>query len=384
MSFNNVRLGILGGGQLGLMLLPECLKLGINTAILDPDPQCSCAAWCQNFTIGDFRNYDTVWQFGQTADLLTIEIEQVNVTALADLQQLGKQVYPQPESLKIIQDKGLQKQFYARHHLPTADFALHDNATAIRQAIADGVLHLPFVQKMRTLGYDGRGVQIIQQSADIDQLFDVPSVVEALVPIQKELSVIVAQDAQGRVSSFPVVEMVFHPTANLVEMLQCPADISPTIAAQAEAIAVETLRAFGNDIRGVLAVELFLTPDNQIYINEVAPRPHNSGHQSIESCFTSQYEQHLRSILGLPLGSTALKIPAVMINILGEPGYSGKAIYSGMDESLSIEGVSIHLYGKHETRPYRKMGHVTILDQDLKNAQRKAQYIQQQLRVYSQ
>lgn len=381
LPYHPPRLGILGGGQLGMMLLPECIKLGIPTAVLDPDPQCPCAAWCSNFVQGDFRDYNTVWQFGQTVDCLTIEIEQVNADALAALQAIGKQVYPQPNALKTIQDKGLQKQFYVQHQLPTANFSCYTNAADIKQDIATGSLALPFVQKLRTMGYDGKGVLVVRQTADIDLLFDAPSVIEHLVPIDKELSVIVAQDAQGHISAFAPVEMVFHQTANLVEILQCPADISPAVAAQAEQIAIDVLRAF--DLRGVLAVELFLSSDQQIYINEVAPRPHNSGHHSIESCVTSQYEQHLRSILGLPLGSTALIMPAVMLNLLGSAEHQGATAYQGLSESLAIEGAHLHLYGKRETRPFRKMGHATITAPNLEEAKQKAQILQNCLEIIS-
>ncbi|MBK8474627.1 MAG: ATP-grasp domain-containing protein [Sphingobacteriales bacterium] len=302
------RLAILRGGQSGMMLLPECIKLGMPTAVLDPDPQCSCAAWCSNFVQGDFRDYNTVWQFGQTVDCLTIVIEQVNADALADLQAIGKQVYPQPGALKTIQDKGLQKQFYAYHQLPTANFRCYANAADIKRDIANGTLTLPLI-------------------------------------------------------------------------LQCPADISPAVAAQAEQIAIDVLRAF--DLRGVLAVELFLSPDQQIYINEVAPRPHNSGHHSIESCITSQYEQHLRSILGLPLGSTALIMPAVMLNLLGSAEHQGTTAYQGLSESLAIEGAHLHLYGKRETRPFRKMGHATITAPNLEEAKQKAQILQNCLEIVS-
>ena len=376
---HKTRLGLLGGGQLGAMLLPECMKWGIVTAVLDPDPHCSCAAWSSHFTQGDFRDYDTVFRFGQHVDLLTIEIEQVNTHALRDLEAMGKRVFPQPDKLSIIQDKGLQKQFYVQQNLPTADFVLFDNAADIREALAARTINYPFVQKKRTMGYDGKGVQMVHSAVDLPLLFDVPSVVEKLVPIQKELSVIVAQDAQGNARAFPPVEMVFHATANLVEILQCPADISPEIAAQAEQIAIETLRAF--DVRGVLAVELLLDTHNCLYINEVAPRPHTSGHHTIESSISSQYEQHLRSILGLPLGSTALKMPAVMLNILGELGHKGVPIYSGLAECLALDGVNIHLYGKQQTYPYRKMGHVTIIDPDLPTALQKAKIVQNKLKV---
>jgi 5-(carboxyamino)imidazole ribonucleotide synthase len=372
------RLGILGGGQLGKMLLPECMKLDIRTAVLDPDPDCPCAPWCAGFVPGDFRDAETVHRFGQQVDVLTIEIEQVNVDALERLVAEGKTVHPAPAALRTIQDKGLQKRFYAEHGIPTSDFRLYDGAEALRAAVATGERPLPFVQKSRELGYDGKGVHVVRRPEDLDHLLEGPCLAEELVAVDKELSVIVAQDAHGTVRAFPPVEMVFHPTANLVEFLRCPADLSPALTAEAEALAIRALRAF--DIRGVLAVEMFLDRNGQLWVNEVAPRPHNSGHHTIESTHVSQYEQHLRSILGLPLGSTALKQPAVMLNLLGEPGYSGPVHYAGLSETLAAPGTSLHLYGKRETRPFRKMGHLTVCAETIAEAVERAKGVEGRLR----
>lgn len=374
-----LKLGILGGGQLGRMLLPPAMQLPLEVSILDPDPQCSAAQWCSRFVQGDFRDYQTVYQFGRTLDVLTIEIEQVNITALFDLEREGVAVFPQPTALQIIQDKGLQKQHYAHYKLPTSPFYLFDTADQVCQAVVSGKINLPFVQKTRQLGYDGKGVLIVRTPSQLYELFDMPCVVEYFIPLQKELAVLVACDAEGQIAVFPPVEMVFHPTANLVEMLQCPADLSPNLAARVEALAIDTLKSFG--LRGILAVEMFLDFDNQLYINEVAPRPHNCGHFTIEACETSQYAQHLRAISGFPLGSTRLYTPAVMLNILGGEGQYGRPQYEGLNDCLALSGVHLHLYGKAETRPFRKMGHITITDAHLEHALEKATYIQQRLKV---
>lgn len=366
------KLGILGGGQLGKMLLPECLKLDIETHILDPDANCPCAAWCTHFTKGDFRDYETVLAFGRQVDVITIEIEQVNVEALEQLEKEGKAVHPSPTALRIIQDKGLQKQFYANNGLPTAPFKLYDSAEQITE-------QAPYVQKSRQFGYDGNGVAVIRTAADLPKLLQGPCLVEEAANIKKELAVIVAQDARGNVRAFPPVEMVFHPTANLVELLQTPADIPAHIADAAQNLAINTLSAF--NLRGVLAVELFWTMDDEIWINEVAPRPHNSGHHTIESCITSQYEQHIRSVMGLPLGATDLVRPAVMVNLLGEAGFSGQVVYEGLETCLAQDGVNVHLYGKKETRPFRKMGHVTITATHLDEALKTARLVQDTLKV---
>lgn len=380
--FPALKLGILGGGQLGRMLLNECMKWGIETYILDPDPNCSCAAWTANFIQGDFRNYDDVLHFGQKVSLLTVEIEQVNTDALMRLVELGVRVHPDPNALKTIQDKGLQKQCYAQNNIPTANFQLFDDAKSILAAYNAGQLILPFVQKTRLMGYDGKGVQVLHKPDDLLHLFDEPSVVEDCVAIKKELSIIVAQ-SNHETASFAPIEMVFHPKANLVDYLQCPADLPENTIKQAHYLAVKTLKVLA--IQGVLAVEMFLDDKGQLLVNEVAPRPHNSGHFTIEAAMVSQYEQHLRSILSLPLGSTALKTPyALMLNLLGAPAHTGPAHYEGLTACMGLEGVNIHLYGKKQTRPFRKMGHVSIVGNTVDEVRKKANFVQNNLRVVAQ
>jgi 5-(carboxyamino)imidazole ribonucleotide synthase len=314
-------------------------------------------------------------------DVLTIEIEHVNTEALLRLEAEGLRVHPSPAALNIIKDKGLQKEFYLKNKLPTSDFKLYESGEAIKSAIEAGDLQFPFVQKSRTAGYDGKGVAVIKSAADLPLLLPDASVVEDLVDIEKEIAVVVARNERGEVKAFPAVEMEFNPVANLVEFLVCPADLDPAIEQAAEKMAMDCIAAYG--ICGLLAVELFLTKDNRLLINEVAPRPHNSGHHTIDSCYTSQFEQHLRGILNLPLGSTKMKTASVMVNLLGEPGHSGPVRYAGFEEAVAMEGVKIHLYGKADTKPYRKMGHVTVLAADVEAAKAKARKVQGIIRVIS-
>lgn len=374
------KVGVLGGGQLGKMLALAAGNWHLPIYFLDESRDFPAGPFATGFTEGSFKNYDDVYNFGKQVDILTIEIEHVNTDALLQLEKEGKKIFPQPSALNIIKDKGLQKQFYKQHQLPTSDFQLFDSGEAIKNAITAGQLQFPFVQKSRTAGYDGRGVAIIRSEADLQhKLLPEASVVEALVGIQKELAVIVARNEHGEVAAFPTVEMDFNPEANLVEWLVCPADIDPKIEQEAEDLAKRVIEAYG--ICGLLAVELFLTKDNQLLINEVAPRPHNSGHHTIDSCYTSQFEQHLRGILNLPLGSSKMKSPSVMVNLLGAEGFSGPAFYDGLEDCLEIEGVKIHLYGKANTKPFRKMGHVTVLAERMEQAKQKARKVQQILRV---
>jgi 5-(carboxyamino)imidazole ribonucleotide synthase len=379
LPISGAKLGILGGGQLGKMLLPIAHQWNISTYVLDPSENCSCAAICHHFIKGDFNDYATVYQFGQLVDVLTIEIEHVNTQALLDLQKEGKRIYPEPQSLNIIKDKGLQKLHYAEHQIPTSPFKLYENKIAILQDIKAGNLKLPFVQKSREAGYDGKGVLVVNHSEKLNELFDTPSMVEEAVDIHKEISVIVARNAYGEITTFPTVEMTFNPIANLVEMLICPAQIPTETIREADILAKKVMKSFA--ITGILAVEMFLDKQGKVLVNEVAPRPHNSGHQSIEGCITSQYEQHLRAIFNLPLGNTAITLPSVMVNLLGEPGHSGFARYEGLNESMQIAGVNVHLYGKLETRPYRKMGHITVVDTELKSAIEKAKKVQHLLKI---
>lgn len=383
MNFSPTRskLGILGGGQLGLMIIPEALKLGVETHILDPDPNCSCKNWCSNLTIGDFKDYQTVLDFGRKVDFITIEIEQVNVEALKVLVREGKFVFPQPNVIELIQDKGLQKDFYTKHGIPTSNYYKVDSFIAVNELIESNIISFPFVHKSRQFGYDGKGVNIIKENFDLKDFANEPSIVEEMVDIEKELSVVVTRGMNGEMKSFPTVEMVFHPTANLVEFLRCPADIDDRVGERAKEVAEKVAESFG--IVGILAVELFLTKSGDILVNEVAPRVHNSGHHTIQSTVVSQFEQHLRAVLGLPLGSTEIKMPSVMVNILGEEGYSGSAFYQGLNEVLSIEGCSVHLYGKKQTKPFRKMGHATIVARNLEDAITRSKIVAKTLKCIS-
>jgi len=373
------KVGILGGGQLGKMLCQEASKLGVRLHILEKDDSFPAAGVCPDFTYGDFKNYDDVLAFGRRMDIVTVEIEAVNTEALYQLEKEGKEVYPQPHILDLIKDKGTQKSWYADHNLPTSPFELMADADAVRQAVIDGRWSIPFVQKTRKDGYDGQGVKVVRSESDLDSLLDAPCLLESLADIDKEIGVIVARSVSGEVKSFPVVEMEFHPTANLVEFLFSPSNITEEKKAEAKTIA-ESI-ATKMEIIGLLAVELFLNKDGSIWINEVAPRPHNSGHQTIEGNITSQYGQHLRAIMDLPLGDTAERGASVMVNILGEDNYKGPVHYEGLSDSLRISGANIHLYGKADTKPFRKMGHATIVDEHLENAIIKAKQLKTTLKV---
>ncbi len=379
MSYTNQKIGVLGGGQLGKMLGQSASMMGLHMHVLDTDKSFPAAASCMTFTEGSFKDYDTIMAFAADKDIITVEIELVNTDALYDLEKQGKKVYPQPHLLDMIKDKGLQKQFYQERCLVTSDFVLAADASEIKQWVLDGKLAIPFVQKARTDGYDGRGVHIVRSLSDLQDLLDVKSIIEPLVDIDREIAVIVARNPQGDISSFPVVDMEFHPTANLVEYLFSPSRVSEEI--QTKAIFLAESIAKEMKIIGLLAVELFLTKDNELLINEVAPRPHNSGHHTIEANITSQYEQHLRAILSMPLGDTALIQSAAMVNLLGAPEHTGEAHYENIDECLATSGAHIHLYGKSTTKPFRKMGHATIVDKDLDKAIEKATFVKDTLKI---
>lgn len=373
------KIGILGGGQLGKMLCQAGSKLGLDIHILEKDTSFPAAQVCSTFVCGDITNYDDVFTFGKEMDIITIEIENVNVEALEALEALGKKVYPQPAALKIIRDKAKQKMFYESGDMPTSNFEIFKNKIEIKNAVNSGTLSIPFVQKLRTDGYDGKGVHVVSEPSKLEGLLDGGSIVENMVDIAKEIAVIVARNPSGEVAVYPPVEMHFHPTANLVEYLFCPSDITSVQAKEAEKLAIEVASRL--DVVGLLAVEMFVTKDSEILINEVAPRPHNSGHHTIEASVTSQYEMHLRAILDLPLGDTTLVRPAVMVNLLGEPEYAGTVIYKNIAECLKLPGVYPHLYGKKETKPFRKMGHVTIVGESLESAIEKAKFVQNTLKV---
>lgn len=371
----NTTLGILGAGQLGKMLAQAASPWDLTLRMLDPDPDAPASRLCTEFVRGDFRDEQTVLAFGRACDILTIEIEQVHAGALAQLEAEGIRVHPQPAALQCIQDKGLQKQFFARHGFPTSPFTLHDSPESVRAAAPA----LPAVQKTRTEGYDGRGVKILRTPADLDHLLPGPCLIEDAVDIHTEIAVIAARSPSGDIRTFDPVEMSFHPEANLVEFLAAPARISPGQANEARALAAAVIEAFA--LTGLLAVEMFIDTRGTLLLNEVAPRPHNSGHHTIEACITSQYQQHLRAILGLPLGDTALRAPAVMLNVLGAEGHVGPARYQGTDPLLRTPGAYLHLYGKRETRPFRKMGHFTVLGHTLDDAITTARSLQPHLKV---
>lgn len=376
---SDFKLGILGGGQLGKMLCQAASAWDVSTYVLDPDPEASASGIATKFVQGSFRDFETVMSFASGLDLITIEIEGVNIEAVEMLEKQGIQVFPQPSCIRIIRDKGLQKMFYKEHQLPTAGFALFNNALEIKEKVANGELSLPFVQKKRLSGYDGQGVFIVTKATDLDLLFDEPSLIEDFVDEALEIAVIVSRNAFGEMLCYSAVEMVFNPVANLVESLLSPARIDENLASEAEEVAKQIADKL--QIIGLLAVEFLIDKTGKLLINEVAPRPHNSGHHTIESAYTSQYEQHLRAIFGYHPGSTKLKTPAAMINILGGEGFSGPVIYKGLNDVLQIEGVKLHIYGKKQTRPYRKMGHATILAETTEAALSKAEKVLKILKV---
>ena len=374
------KLGILGGGQLGKMLCEAAAPWHLPTYVLDSSEEAPAAPYATVFQKGSFRDYDDVMAFARGLDVVTIEIEHIDTRALHELEQSGVKVYPQPHLVDLIKDKGLQKQFYADHGIATTDFQLFDSKEEVIRAVNAGAVKPPFVQKSRTGGYDGQGVSIIRYREEVENnLLEGACLIETLADIDKELAVIVARSPSGEVRVFKTVEMEFHPTANLVEFLVCPAALDGDTDGRATKLAVEVVQQM--EIVGLLAVELFLTKEGEMLVNEVAPRPHNSGHHTIEACATSQYEQHLRAILDLPLGDPALLRPAAMVNLLGAEDSSGPTHYEGLSEALAIPEVHPHLYGKVETRPFRKMGHVTALGDTVQIARERAAAARDELRV---
>ncbi len=378
---SNLKLGIIAGGQLGKMLIQEASKWDIESYVMDNDENCPARSIASSFVKGSNLDFEAVYQFGKLVDVLTFELENVNIQALKKLKSEGHRVVPDPEILELIQDKGLQKEFYRKNGIPTSIFSLYDSAESIVKAIENGAIQFPFVQKLRKGGYDGRGVAVISSATDLPKLLPGASVVEDKVEISKEISVIAARNGKGEVKCYPVVEMVFDNTANLVDKLLCPSSITVEQSEKAISFASEIVELL--NMEGLLAVEFFINAQGDVVVNEMAPRPHNSGHHTIESIITSQFEQHLRAILNLPLGSTKLKLPSVMLNILGEENHEGPVVYEGLTESMAIDGVKIHLYGKKITKPFRKMGHVTIMSSTLECALKKAEKVKQLIKVKS-
>ncbi|MGZ9674998.1 5-(carboxyamino)imidazole ribonucleotide synthase [Flavobacterium sp. GNP001] len=377
----NFTLGILGGGQLGKMMLADTRKFDIQTYVLDPSDEAPCRMACNKFYKGNLMDYDTVYQFGKMVDVLTFEIELVNLEALLQLESEGLTIYPSPRTLQQIQNKGKQKDFYVENNIPTAPHQRFVDLNDLKKSLEKDELDFPFVWKCAEFGYDGNGVKVCRSTIDLLKLPDVECIAEQMVPFKNELAVIVTRSASGEVKTYPVVEMEFHPEANQVEYVICPARIDDNVAQKAIEIALKVSEAF--DHVGLLAVEMFQTEDDEILVNEVAPRPHNSGHYSIEASYTSQFENHLRAILNLPLGNTDSKVAGIMVNLVGEEGFSGPVLYENIEKIMAIDGVTPHIYGKRETRPFRKMGHVTIANENMVEARRIAEEVKNSIRVIS-
>lgn len=378
---SNFTLGVLGGGQLGKMLLYETRKYDIATKVLDPSNEAPCKIACDTFVQGDLMDFDTVVQFGKDVDVLTFEIENVCVEALEKLEQDGVVVYPSSKTLRTIQNKATQKQFYKEHQIPTAPFRVFRDKYELQEAIVRKEIKYPFVWKSATGGYDGRGVSVIRDAEDLIPLSEGECIAEKLIPFKHELAVIVARSANGDSVTYPVVEMEFHPKANQVEYVICPARIDEAVANKAREVAIKVSKKMKHV--GLLAVELFQTETDDILVNEVAPRPHNSGHYSIEASYTNQFEQHLRAILGLPLGVTDSKVSGVMVNLVGAAEHTGQPVYKNIEKVLAMPGVTPHIYGKKQTRPFRKMGHVTIVHKDINEARNVAETVKETISVVS-
>ncbi len=376
---SDFKLGILGGGQLGKMILAETRKFDIQTLVLDPSKEAPSQFGATQFFIGSLMDFDTVYQFGKMVNLLTIEIENVNLDALDKLEAEGLPIFPSPKTLRLIQNKGKQKDFYVENNIPTSTHQRFVDLNDLRKTLEKDELEFPFDWKCAQFGYDGNGVKMVRSAIDLINLPDVECIAEQMVPFKNELAVIVARSVSGEVKTYPVVEMEFHPEANQVEYVICPARIDNTVAQKATAVALKVSEAFNHV--GLLAVEMFQTADDEILVNEVAPRPHNSGHYSIEASYTSQFENHLRAILNLPLGNTASKVAGIMVNLVGEEGFSGQVVYENIEKIMAIDGVTPHIYGKRETRPFRKMGHVTIVNEDMKVARKIAEEVKNSIRV---
>ena len=378
---SDFKLGILGGGQLGKMLLYDAKRYDLHTKVMDSNKDAPCNKIADDFIIGDITDYDDVINFGNSVDLITVEIENVNTDALEFLEKSGKKVYPSPKNLRIIQNKSDQKKFYRKNNLPTSRFKNYSNIEELKRNFLHDNFEFPFVWKSSRFGYDGKGVKIIKNIEDLDFSYDHQCLIEEKISIKKELSVIVSRNTDGEIKCFPVVEMEFNEKSNLVEYVMCPANISKQTEEKAIIIASEIAKKF--EMVGLLAVELFVTNKDEILINEVAPRPHNSGHHTIECCVTSQFDQHIRSILNLPLGETGILIPGIMVNLVGENMEEGNVNYKNINDIFDIPGVYIHIYGKKKSRLNRKMGHITIVNKDINKAIEIGKSIKNKIKVTS-
>jgi 5-(carboxyamino)imidazole ribonucleotide synthase len=376
---SDFKLGILGGGQLGKMLLQVTSRLSIKTNILDPSKDSPCKNLCNEFEIGNLMDFDSVYQFGKKCDLVTFEIEHVNIEALEKLESEGTKVYPSSKTLKIIQNKNLQKQFFIDNNIPTSDFWYFKSPKDFKNSFHKNQISFPCVWKKTKFGYDGYGVKIIKSIKQIDNLPNEEFIIEEFIPFEKELATTIVRNYSGDIQIFPLVQMDFNKESNQVEYVVCPAQVNREIKDLANALAMKVSKSFKHV--GLLAIEMFLTKDNKILINEVAPRPHNSAHYSIEACENSQFQQHINSILNLKLGSCKSNSNAIMVNLVGEKGYSGPVIYQGIEKAMEQSNVSVHIYGKSNTKPNRKMGHVTVTDENLKNGLKKAKSIKNLIKV---
>ena len=374
-----IKIGILGGGQLGRMMFQETIGLDLDIRFLDHNRKFPVGRIAHQFEEGDFTKYADVMAFAKKVDVLTIEIEKVNLEALYDLEKQGKKIHPRPAALEIIQDKGIQKQFYVDHGIPTSPFTLYAGIEELENAIANRELAYPFVQKARKDGYDGKGVAVIRSADDLEKLLPGPCLTEPCVDIEKELAVIACRNERGDIVTYEVVEMVFDQEANLVKYLFSPAEINASIANKCREIAHDLIVKF--DISGLLAVEFFLDKSGKILVNEVAPRPHNSGHHTLNASVCSQFENHIRAVANLPLGATKQYKMGAMVNVLGESGFQGDRIYMGMEDVLCMEDVHIHMYGKEITKPKRKMGHINVLGDSRKEIEQKIDIIDQYFKV---
>lgn len=367
--------GILGGGQLGRMLLQAAANYPVETYVLENDANCPAAHLCHHFTKGDIRDFETVYNFGKNLDVLTIEIESVNTEALERLAAEGVEVIPHPAALRIIKNKIEQKQFYRRHQIPTADFVITENRAELESLAS----FLPAAHKLGTGGYDGRGVELLLHADDIKRGFDAPAVLEKLVPIQKEISLLVAVSTTGETTLYPPAEMVFNPLLNQLDYQIAPARLPQAVLHKAEAIALKVVRAFQSP--GLFAVELFVDENEQVLVNETAPRVHNSGHHTIEGNYCSQFDMLWRILLHFPLGCTDAILPSLLLNVIGAEGHSGPAHYEGLAEVLRMENAFVHIYGKAITKPGRKMGHITLIGSDTNQLIYRANRIRERLQV---
>lgn len=374
------KLGIVGGGQLGKMLLSECAKMGIYTSVLDPSKNSPCKNLSNKFYCGDFNDYDTVYNFGKECDLITFEIEHINVDALESLEKIGKAVYPKSNTLRIIQDKNLQKSFFKKNNIPTSNFKYFNSLYDLKKSIEKNEIKFPCVWKKTKFGYDGFGVKILNSLEDIDKLPNSEMIIEDYILFDKEVSVIVARNVKGDIKCYRTVEMEFNNISNQVEYVISPANISDEIDKKAQKIAIKLSESL--DCVGLLAVEMFLT-GKEILVNEIAPRPHNSGHFSIEACESSQFQQHIRAIFNLDLGETNHSGSAIMLNLVGDEGFTGKVCYENLDKVFSGKSANLHIYGKKETRPNRKMGHVTIICDKFEEAYEKAKILKEIIKIKS-